>query len=77
MTKPIEFRETYVLATDVSYRNTDSDTSGTHSSEGTLHQGRVVWLESRPRPTEQASVTAFAEGVGLVTLSTMAIQPMR
>ena len=77
MTKPNEFRKTYVLSTDVSYHVTQQQ-KGPHAGEGTLHQGRVVWLENDPQPNgESTQVAAYAEGVGVVMVAPEAVQPVR
>lgn len=77
MTKPNEFRKTYVIRTDVSYRVNEQQ-KGTHAGEGTLHPGRVVWLEADPEPNEAGhEVAAYAEGVGVVLLTPEAVQPVR
>ncbi len=78
MTKPTEYRETYMLAADVPYRNTGSPVKGTHAGEGTLHRGRVVWLQENPPAINgETQVSAYAEGVGLVVLASNSIQPVR
>ncbi len=78
MTKPNEYRKTYVLSTDVPYSNTNDSRKGTHASEGMLHTGRVVWLEKDPQPTDGfVQVAAYAEGVGVVMLTPDAVQPVR
>lgn len=70
MTKPNDFRETYILGMDVAYQNTNTSTKGTHSGEGVLHRGRVVWLQGSVEGVdEETEVTAYAEGVGIVALS--------
>ena len=74
MTKPNQFRKTYVLRTDVSYNNTQQQ-KGTHAAEGMLFQGRVVWLENDPQPNG-SEVAAYAEGVGVVLLACDAVQPV-
>ncbi len=76
MTKPNEFRKTYMVSTDVAYRNTNAARKGTHSSEGTLARGRVVWLENDPQPNGE-KVEVYAEGVGVVLLASEAVQPAR
>ena len=74
MTKPNEFRKTYVVSTDVSYHMTGQ--KGTHAGDGTLEPGRVVWLENDPQPNGEA-VSAYAEGVGVVMVAAEAVQPVR
>ena len=59
MTKPNDYRETYVLATDVPYGASDASPRGTHADSGMLRRGRVVWLRKGPQsagPDGQPSV---------------------
>ena len=72
MTKPNEYRKTYVVSEDVSYSTSSVLQKGTHASDGTLQRGRVVWLESDPQAAE---VPAYAEGVGLVLVASSSVQP--
>ncbi len=75
MTKPNEYRKTYVVSTDVSYANTNASEKGPHCGEGTLHKGRVVWLENDPQPSDGGvQVPAYAEGVGVVLLASSSVQ---
>lgn len=75
MTKPNEYRKTYVLSTDASYTNTNAPGKGAHCGEGTLHRGRVVWLENDPQPADSGvEVPAYAEGVGVVLLASTSVQ---
>lgn len=76
MTKPNEYRKTYVVSTDVAYRQTPAAEKGTHSGEGMLHIGRVVWLENDPQAAG-VQVPAYAEGVGVVLLASESVQPVR
>ncbi len=76
MTKPNEYRKTYVLSMDVPYKNQNASQKGTYAGEGTLHQGRVVWLENDPQ-ADGAEVPAYAEGVGVVLVTANAVQPVR
>ncbi len=75
-TKPNEFRKSYVLSTDVPYNTGGAANKGTHSGEGMLHQGRVVWLADDPRSADGSEqVPAYAEGVGVVLLASACMQP--
>lgn len=75
MTKPNEFRKTYVLSTDVCY-HISQEQKGSHAGDGTLHQGRVVWLENDPQP-DGDEIAAYAEGIGVVLLAPETVQPVR
>ncbi len=69
MARPSNYRETHTLAADVPYRNADKTGGATHSSDGILHRGRVVWSQGQPQdPSAAGSVTVYAEGVGLIEL---------
>jgi len=75
MTKPNEYRKTYVLSTDVPYANADASGKGPHCGEGTLYRGRVVWLEKDPQTADGGvQVPAYAEGVGVVLLACSSVQ---
>jgi len=78
MTKPNEYRETYVLARDMPYRNTGTATGGAYCSEGMLERGRVVWLQGDMQATDEDSqVSAYAEGVGFVLVTPRSIDRLR
>lgn len=78
MTKPNEYRATYILSTDAPYRNTEASSKGAHAGEGTLHKGRVVWLQKDVETrNNDAQVSAYAEGVGLVLLASSSVEPVR
>ena len=78
MTKPNQYRKTYVLSADVPYHNASAPQKGPHSGVGTLCRGRVVWLEQDPEPAnESAEISAYAEGVGIVLVAPSAVQPVR
>ncbi len=75
MTKPNEYRKTYVLSTDVPYANANASGKGPHCGEGTLYRGRVVWLEKDPQTADGGvQVPAYAEGVGVVLLACSSVQ---
>lgn len=75
MTKPNQYRKTYVISTDVSYQVAEQQ-KGTHAGQGVLSQGRVVWLENDPQRNGE-QVPAYAEGVGVVMVAAEAVQPAR
>lgn len=78
MTKPNDYRATYIVSTDVPYHNSEASTKGTHSGDGTLCRGRVVWLQNEADASNKdAPVSAYAEGVGLVLLASGCIEPAR
>ncbi len=71
MSKPQDFRFIYVLTRDIPYCAADKSTGGTASSEGTLHAGRVVYLQGPASSTEP--VPAYAEGLGIVRVEPQAL----
>ncbi len=75
MSKPNDFRETYVLAADVPYHAASKSTNDTYASQGMLRQGRIVWLQGTPDSLPE-SVAAYAEGVGVVHVTSDLLVPM-
>jgi hypothetical protein len=76
MNRPAEYKIEYVAVQDVPYRTPDPAAKGTHASEGTCHEGRVVWLAKEiPASTSDTDVTAWVEGAGLVTLKSRFLSP--
>jgi hypothetical protein len=67
--KPEEHRETCTVTSDIHYEVRRGEVQGTHASSGTLHKGRVVWVEKDPELSNaELLVSAYAEGVGIVLL---------
>lgn len=67
--KPEGYRETCMVTSDMHYEVRDGTQQGTHPRSGTLHKGRVVWVEKDPeRCNAEPLVPAYAEGVGIVLL---------
>jgi hypothetical protein len=67
--KPDDYRETCTVISDIHYQVREGTAQGTHPSSGTLHKGRVVWLQKDPQQSNAESlVPAYAEGVGIVLL---------
>jgi hypothetical protein len=75
MQPPPQFRKMYLIADDIPYRAEESSYKGTHPSQGVLHKGRVVWLERKIEGMDaDATVSAYAEGVGVVLLAARHLQ---
>lgn len=69
MTKPTEYREQRTILHDTHYEVDEHFTKGPHAGSGTLTTGRVVWIENAAGfPAEDSTVTAFAEGIGVVAV---------
>ena len=76
--KPQDHRETCVITHETSYEVAPGDIKGTHASSGTLHRGRVVWTQKTPGAyADGEKVSAYAEGVGIVTLDRTGISLAR
>ena len=71
MSKPQDFRYIFVLTRDIPYSTADKSGGGTQSSQGTLHAGRVVYLQG-PAATSDP-VPAYAEGLGIVSVQPEAL----
>ena len=73
ITKPSEYRHSFTINRDVHYE-VSGDQKGTHSSSGTLHIGRVVWVrEPLPAETSEPCVSAYVEGVGVISVDPHAL----
>jgi hypothetical protein len=67
--KPQDHRQTCIVTHETSYEVVAGSVKGTHASSGTLYRGRVVWTQKAPSAyTDGEKVSAYAEGVGIVTL---------
>jgi hypothetical protein len=54
---------------ETSYEVAPGAVKGTHASSGILGRGRVVWTQKTPGAyAEGEKISAYAEGVGIVTL---------
>lgn len=75
MTKPMEYREQRTILHDTHYKVDDHFTKGPQAGSGTLTIGRVVWLQNANiRSAEDSTVTAFAEGIGVVSVEARSLQ---
>ena len=67
--KPQDYRESCTVMRDTHYEVGEASSKGTHSGSGTLHKGRVVWIQkSLSESAHEPSVSVYAEGVGIVSL---------
>lgn len=65
--RPEGYRETCVVTRDVPHTVAEGETEGTHTSSGTLHVGRVIWIQRKLADCEDdARISAFADGVGIM-----------
>ncbi len=68
ITKPHDYRHSWTIDHDVPYEISGNQ-KGTHAGKGTLHAGRVVWTrEALPIEITGASVSAYVDGVGVISL---------
>ena len=68
MDRPQDFKIEYILTQSVPYKCADEGRKGTHASKGILHTGRMIWLRSDSSEGGSQRVSAYAEGIGLVSL---------
>ncbi len=67
--KPQNYRESCTVTRDIHYEVGQEPGKGTHSGSGTLHKGRVVWIQKPlSESANEPSVSVYAEGVGIVSL---------
>ena len=70
-TKPQELSVQRVVASQTEYRVADPSKKGFQPGSGMLAPGRVVWIQKTSGPESQdSSVAAYAEGIGVVSLNT-------
>lgn len=75
MTKPAEYREQRTIRHETHYKVNDHFSKGPQAGSGVLGTGRVVWIaEPGTQSTENSEVTAFAEGIGVVSLEARSLQ---
>lgn len=75
MTKPMAYQEQRTILHDTHYKVDDHFTKGPQAGSGILTTGRVVWIESaREAPVEDTTVTAFAEGIGVVSVEARSLK---
>ncbi len=67
MTKPQEYREQRIIRCETRYRVQEGFPKGSQSGSGVLTTGRVVWVRNDAE-TGSAGITAFAEGIGVVSI---------
>ena len=75
--KPDEYRDVRIISRDTPYQVEDLQLKGTHSAEGTLQAGRVVWAKHGENPSASESlIPVYAEGVGIVFLEPHCLGPV-
>ncbi len=74
MMKPQEYREERVVMRETQYRVNDGASKGTHAASGLLSTGRVVWLQDASEVPNDLTVSAYAEGIGIVALDAHCLQ---
>lgn len=67
--RPENYRQACTVLSDIHYEVQPGAPKGTHASSGILHKGRVVWIQKKPEESKAESVvSAYAEGVGIISL---------
>jgi hypothetical protein len=66
--KQKEYRETYSLAQNAPHQIDDDASEGTPWSGGVLNAGRVVLDQQAGDKRPNGSVSAYAEGIGVISL---------
>lgn len=66
MNRPHEYDELRVTVRNIKYHCEDDQSNAMHTLGGVLCKGQIVWI--RKRPTFAYSVSAYVEGIGLVTI---------
>lgn len=66
MNRPHDYDELRVTVRNVNYQCEDDQFDAMHTTGGVLPRGQVLWI--RKRPTFAYSVSAYVEGIGLVTI---------
>ena len=75
MTKPMEYRAQRTILHDTHNQVDDHFTKGPQAGAGILTTGRVVWIENeKALPGEASTVTAFAEGIGVVSVEARSLK---
>lgn len=73
--KPKEYGDCCIVTKETPYKVGTGDMEGTHSDSGMLHRGRVVWVRERlPQVPDRSSVSAYAEGVGIVSVQAASLR---
>ena len=71
MSKPEDYKETCMIVRNIPYQCEDELFKGM-SAGGVLGKGRTVWvqsfLETKKRSASAHSVSAYAEGIGIVSV---------
>ncbi len=77
MTKPVQYREVYVVSRNLPYQMIESLPTGRCSSGGVLGKGRKVWMKKHPSELQSArDVKAYAEEIGIILLDPRLLSPL-
>ncbi len=74
MTKPQDYREERVVMRETHYQVNEGAPKGTHAVTGSLATGRVVWVQDHSEVPDGLTISAYAEGIGIVALSAHCFQ---
>ena len=76
MTKRQEFKHQHIIRRDSPYQMDERFATGPQARMGLLSTGRVVWTERDAAPAQDdATVSAFAEGIGVVSVEAESLRP--
>jgi hypothetical protein len=76
--KPQEYRNTCVITEQTPYQIADGSSKGIQPGHGVLNPGRVVWLEKDlDEKLSEPSVSAYAEGIGVIAIDPHLLARMR
>lgn len=75
MTKPQEFKEQRIIRSETPYQVDEQFAKGPYAGTGVLTVGRVVWTRNGLSiPESDAKISAFAEGVGVVSVEARSLR---
>ena len=76
--KPAEYRYSCIIAKDIPYNVIEGALKGSQPGIGTLHVGRVVWLDHQMDTGSAGTDTqAFVDGIGLITVDSGSLSASR
>ena len=74
MTKPQEFQQQTTIQQETPYQIDPRYPKGPQASSGVLGAGRVVWTSKDEAASEQGEATAFADGIGVVSVESASLR---
>jgi hypothetical protein len=68
LNKPEDYKETCVISRNIPYQFEDELFKGKSMAGGVLGKGRIVWVQSFLETKKRSAVSAYAEGIGIVSV---------